>query len=166
MEHRMKISLFRVEKQDQPNLKTKKPPEGGHSQTLWMRSVTDALVTDDNVAAVITAPTGHRALLAADRLVVARLSLGSDDGAGGKADDGTSGNRTAAVLGMSFIRSNGDGSGSHGGDCDGGYCKLAKHDDSFRLLNSGFPCAADDFNLGVAGNFGCDHHHDASLSPD
>jgi hypothetical protein len=164
MEHRMQISLFRVEKQAQPNLKTKKPPEGGHSLMLWMRSVADALVSDDNITAVVRAPAGHRTVLTADRLIVARLSLRCDDSTGSKADNGTSGNRATAVLGMGFIRGNGDCSGGHGGDCDGGYCKLAKHDGSFQLLNSGFPCAADDFNLGAAGTFGCDHNHAASLS--
>jgi hypothetical protein len=166
MEHRMKISLSRVEKHAHPNLKTKKPPEGGHSFALWMRSVADALVTDDNIAAVVGAPAGHRTFLTADRLKVARLSLGSDDSAGCKADYGTSGNRATAVLGMSFIRSNGDCSGRHCGDCDGGYCKLAKHDGSFQLLNSGFASAADGFNLGAASKLGCDHNHGAALSPE
>ena len=132
---------------------------------LWMRSVTDALVSDDDIPTMVRAPPGHGPVLATDRLVVARLSLGGDDSAGSKADDGTCSNRaTMTVLGMSFVRGNGDGSGCHGGDCDGGYCKLAKHDGSFQLLNSGFRCAADELNVGAACYVGCDCDHAASLS--
>ena len=56
---------------------------------LWMRSVTDALVSDDDISTMVRAPPGHGPVLATDRLVVARLSLGGDDSAGSKADDGT-----------------------------------------------------------------------------